>query len=157
MTEKTSKGRGDEPPRVQCLREKTKSTGQRCGALAEPGALYCRFHGGRAPSVRKSADERVQEYREKLVDLGAKALTNLESKLQSRNDAVSLRASLEILDRAGANTTRRSESSVTITQRSELDEQIERLMNDAGKSTGGDNMGVSPGVTAADSDEEDER
>lgn len=152
MTEKTSKGKGDEPPRVQCHRDPVKRTGERCGALAEPGSLYCRFHGGRAPSGKRSRDELVEGYREKLIDLGDKALRTLEAKLESRNDAVSLRASLEILDRAGAGSTRKSESHVTVTQKSELDAQIERLMSQQGK--GADNLGVSAGVTA--SDEEDE-
>lgn len=151
MTEKTSRARGDQPPRVQCLRDPVASTGERCGGLAEPGTLWCRFHGGRAPNVKKSADERVEEYKAKLVEMGDEALRTLQAKLKSKNDAVSLRASLEILDRAGASSTKKTESNVTITQRSELDTQIEKLMN---KGTGADNLGVSSGVIAGDDDEE---
>ena len=151
MTEKTSKGRGDQPPRIQC--ERVKTDGERCKALGEPGARFCRFHGGRAPSTRKTADELVESYKSKIVELGDKALKNLERKLDSNNDAVSLRASLEILDRAGAGSTRKSESNVTITQKSELDAQIERLMNQSSKP---DNLGVSSGVTSGSEDEDDE-
>lgn len=36
-----------------------KSTGSRCGQPVVPGAIVCRYHGGRAPQVAKAAARRV--------------------------------------------------------------------------------------------------
>lgn len=84
----------------------------------------------------KGNEERVQEYKDRLIEMGEEALQNLQEKLKSPNHAVSLRAAIEILDRAGATATRKSESHVTITEKSDLDRKIEELMQRAPRRDG---------------------
>jgi hypothetical protein len=110
--------------------------GRQCRAKAEPGDLWCRFHGGKAPSHQAKKDERIKDYQDQVMELADTALDTIMEKLTSPNHAVALRAALEILDRTGVTTTRKSESSVTITQRSELDARIEELLS--GREPAGD-------------------
>lgn len=143
------------PPRTQCVRF-IKSKDRRCEGKAEPGATTCRFHGARAGQVKKKAEDRTQEYRDRIMELADKAIKNIEAKIDSPNHAVSLRASIEVLDRNNISGVKKSESSVTITRKSELDSQIEELMRTG---TGG-TPGPAPdmlGVPALSGDEEDDR
>jgi hypothetical protein len=138
------------PPRTQCVRF-IKSKGRQCEGLAEPGATCCRFHGGRIKRVKKKADERVNEYRERVLDMSEDALATIHDKLMSPNHAVALRAALEILAINGVSGVKKSESTVTVTQKSELDSRIEELLSKTPR-TQPDTLGVSSGST--DSDEE---
>jgi hypothetical protein len=138
------------PPRTQCVRF-IKSRGRQCEALAEPGATCCRFHGGRIKRVKKNADERVNEYKERVLNMSDDALRTIHEKLMSPNHAVALRAALEILAINGVSGVKKSESSVTVTQKSELDSRIEELLSRVPQAQP-DALGVSTGAT--DSDEE---
>lgn len=40
---------------------RSKQTGEPCKLYAVPGALVCRFHGGRAPQVKRKAADRLAE------------------------------------------------------------------------------------------------
>ena len=44
--------------RTKCT-AKSKTSGKRCAQFAIPGGTVCRFHGGAAPQVQKSAKERL--------------------------------------------------------------------------------------------------
>lgn len=71
-------------------------TGERCRAPAILGGFVCRMHGGALPAVRKAARDRLAE----LVDPALHALASILADPDT-DDAVKVRASLGILDRAG--------------------------------------------------------
>lgn len=48
------------PERRRC-RARSKQTGEPCKLYAVPGALVCRFHGGRAAQVQRKAADRLAE------------------------------------------------------------------------------------------------
>ncbi len=70
----------------------SKSTGAQCKKEAIAGGTVCRNHGGAAPQVRNAAAKR-------LADAVNSAVANLLAKQESKLEAVSLRASQDILDR----------------------------------------------------------
>jgi hypothetical protein len=78
---------------AQCAAKSSRS-GKRCRAQAIRGGTVCRTHGGSAPQVRNAAAKRI----ERLVD---PAIDRLLKSLKSKNEAVSLRAAQDILDRNG--------------------------------------------------------
>jgi hypothetical protein len=76
--------------------------GERCKKLAILGGLVCRSHGAQLPSVQEAAARAVEDARMRLllgVDDAVSVLELLMNEAQS--EAVRLRASIEILDRAG--------------------------------------------------------
>lgn len=84
----------------------SKTTGERCGRAPIPGGFVCVNHGGAAPHVQRSADERLRD----LVDPAISALTRMlrslpECRHCGRTDAdrdpVVLSAAKTILDRCG--------------------------------------------------------
>lgn len=104
--------------------------------------------------MKKSAEERVDEYKARVLDMSDAALRTIQEKLTSPNHAVALRAALEVLAINGVTGTKKSESQVTITQKSELDARIEELLSRGeGSRQHPDTLGVSTGTT----DSEDER
>lgn len=72
----------------------SKQTGKRCRQPAEPGCNVCRFHGGAAPQVRASAQQRIAA----LVD---PALDRLAKLVKTKNERVALGAVKDVLDRNG--------------------------------------------------------
>lgn len=46
----------------------SKQSGRPCGRLAIPGGTVCRWHGGAAPQVRASAQERLKAMQPKALD-----------------------------------------------------------------------------------------
>jgi HEAT repeat protein len=78
----------------RCRAHSTQHGGQ-CGQHAIKGGTVCRVHGGSAPQVKRSAQERLAE----MVD---PLLTELFRIAQSgESDAVRLAAIKDALDRAG--------------------------------------------------------
>jgi len=71
-----------------------KQTGRRCRQPAIPGGTVCRYHGGAAPQVQRSAQARLAA----LVDPAIERLAQL---LTSDKDAAAYRAVKDVLDRAG--------------------------------------------------------
>lgn len=77
-------------------------TGRRCKKKAILGALVCRSHGGQLPSVRDAAARTVEEARLRLLLATDDAVAVLEYLMaEGLSEPVRLRASCEILDRAG--------------------------------------------------------
>lgn len=73
----------------------SKQKGIRCGRTAIPGGTVCRYHGGAAPQVMKSA-------RERLGLLTDPAITRMEELIkQTEYPSTALAASRDILDRNG--------------------------------------------------------
>ena len=96
-----------------------KSTGNRCGKPPIHGGTVCKFHGGAAPQVIKSARRRLND----LVDPAISALTDIiEHPLTPQ--VVRLAAIKDILDRAGY----KSPVQVEVMSRPALEEQYERLV-----------------------------
>jgi hypothetical protein len=76
--------------------------GRRCKKKALLGALVCRSHGGQLPSVRHAAARTVEEARLRLLLATDDAVAVLEYLMsEGLSEPVRLRASCEILDRAG--------------------------------------------------------
>jgi hypothetical protein len=103
--------------------------------------------------TKKNADDKVQAYRDRVVEMGELAILTIQEKLDSPNHAVALRAALEVLAIAGVSGTKKTESNITVTQKSELDARIEALLDGGGNQSQPDSLGVSTGST----DSEDER
>jgi hypothetical protein len=77
----------------QCA-AKSKQSGQRCKRNPIPGGTVCKIHGGGTPSVKAKAAERLAA----LVD---PAIEQLGKLVRSKNDATSLGAVKDVLDRNG--------------------------------------------------------
>ena len=76
--------------------------GRRCKKKAILGGLVCRSHGGQLPSVRDAAARTMEEARLRLLLATDDAVAVLEFLMSDGvSEAVRLRASCEILDRAG--------------------------------------------------------
>jgi hypothetical protein len=101
---------------------------RQCRAKAEAGDAFCRFHGGKAPTHEGKKQERISDYQDQIMELADLALDTVQAKLASPNHAVALRAALEVLDRAGIVTTRKTETTTTIHQKSEIDAKIDELL-----------------------------
>lgn len=115
------------PPQVRCAYYLAAKQ-HRCANLARPGDVLCARHGSTAPPAKVRREELMEGYREQLTELIQDAIQTVAAKMTSPNHAVALRAALEVLDRNGLSTVRRSETHTTVTQRSELDERIEQLL-----------------------------
>ncbi len=76
---------------MQCTAT-SKGSGVRCRKDAIAGGSVCRNHGGAAPQVRNAAVKRLH-------DAVNSAVANLLEKQKSKLEAVSLRATQDILDR----------------------------------------------------------
>jgi hypothetical protein len=72
----------------------SKQTGKRCGLPPVRGATVCRFHGGAAPQVQRSA-------RQRLAELAEPAVEALRLALESDETGAVVRAALGVLDRCG--------------------------------------------------------
>lgn len=79
---------------------KSKTTGKQCAQLAILGGNVCRFHGGAAPQVQRTAKERI-------AAAALLSLTGLEldakelAKRGTRGDKVKYLVAKDLLDRAG--------------------------------------------------------
>ena len=71
-----------------------KSTRRRCGRSAIKGGTVCRYHGGLAPQVQRSARQRLQE-------LAEPAIEALRVALDSGDARAVIRAAIAVLDRTG--------------------------------------------------------
>jgi hypothetical protein len=88
----------------RCTARSKQSQG-RCKRWAITGGTVCPIHGGSAPQVRRSAEQRLAD----LVDPAITALTEL---VESSNiDAIRLAAIKDVLDRAGFKPRERIEQS----------------------------------------------
>lgn len=83
-----------------------RGNGEPCSAYAIRGGVVCAVHGGRAPQVKRAADERLRE----LVDPAIVELERLMTK--SDMDSVRLAAVKDILDRAGLKPTEKIDARV---------------------------------------------
>lgn len=72
----------------------SSQTGERCKRSAIKGGTVCASHGGRAPQVKKSAKERLEELIEP-------ALAGLHKALKSNDLGSIVKASQIVLDRTG--------------------------------------------------------
>lgn len=76
--------------------------GRRCKKKAILGGLVCRSHGAQLPAVQQAAARTVDEARLRLLLATEDAVVVLETLMEvGHNEAVRLRAAVEILDRAG--------------------------------------------------------
>lgn len=87
--------------------------GERCGRWAITGATVCIVHGGRLPTVKKAAEDRILAAKMRLVDSTDDAIDTLIDLLTSGGDQVKLGAAREILDRAGVKSSTEIEVNVT--------------------------------------------
>lgn len=128
------------------------ATGERCQKAAILGHHVCDTHGGRAPQVKRKAQETLEAAHQELLRLVLPAISILEELLEAGPDATRLSAVKDILDRSGLSAIRRSESKVSVSQTSDLDSEISELL--AALKAKDDSVGapslVEPG-TAADS------
>lgn len=81
----------DHPRR--CRAHSTR-TGARCGRWAIRGGTVCPAHGGAAPQVQRTA-------RQRLDDLVDPAIAALRKAIMSRDSALALKASRDVLKAAG--------------------------------------------------------
>lgn len=86
---------------IQCTAI-ARSTGKRCGRFSVRGTNVCIKHGASFPTVRAKAEAVTEAARMRLLDMADQAIDVIEDlSLNSTADQVRLKASTEILDRAG--------------------------------------------------------
>lgn len=97
MADPTTTTASGEPKR-RCTARK-RGTDQRCGQPPIPGGTVCRFHGGNAPQVRRSAQGRLAELVMPAIGTLAREMVKAEKSADKQ------RAANSILDRAGISRT----------------------------------------------------
>lgn len=113
----------DPPARPQCTAT-SRTTGKRCGQRPIPGGFVCRYHGGKAPQVQRSA-------RGRLAELVMPAIETLNHERENaKRSADRQRAANSILDRAGIT---RGHSAEVDAARALLLERILTLRAESGK------------------------
>jgi hypothetical protein len=97
---------GRELPALRCIGENTE--GERCKRFGVRGTGFngtpamCFYHGGSLPGVKKKAEATLLSVRMMLVQNAPKALEQVIDLSQNASaEAIRLKASTEILDRAG--------------------------------------------------------
>lgn len=80
--------------RLRCA-ARSKQKGIQCGRTAIAGGTVCRYHGGAAPQVMRSAEERLKA----LVDPAILRLHQLM--MQDQFPSVAIAATKDVLDRDG--------------------------------------------------------
>lgn len=87
-------------PVVRCTT--IKKDGTRCKAWSLRGATVCIAHGARLPNVHKNAEARIEAARLRIIENADMAVNVLEELMQPGTaESIRLKASTEILDRAG--------------------------------------------------------
>jgi uncharacterized Zn finger protein (UPF0148 family) len=128
-----------------------RSNGEPCRRWSIRGGFVCPTHGGRAPQVKKAAEERIEEMREKVLGLVPEAVDTLQALLGSSQESVRFKAAERILDQAGLVVVRKQELDLKGDKDdgvADLDAEIDRLLGAAGhgwlasEREGGAPMGV---------------
>ncbi len=92
-------------PVVQCtyiFPDTHSRPGEQCRRWSLRGSLKCVKHGGQLPNVREHADAMVESARLRLIGATDKAVDwLLDLAENSTSDAVRLKATTEVMDRAG--------------------------------------------------------
>lgn len=104
----------------------TNKQGERCNSWAIRGGTVCGQHGGRAPQVRRKAEERIRELVNPALARIAKLIGDDELP-GAESEAVSLAAARDILDRAGYGATAKVSLEADVTVRSPIDDELDRL------------------------------
>lgn len=117
-------------PERQCTA--TTRQGRRCRQAAILGGNVCRMHGGSAPQVRAKAEQRIAA----LVDPAIRKLSRLLDNPRTP-PPVLLAAIKDILDRAGHTSVSRVEVTHHDGNATDLDAEIERLMEELAGGTQG--------------------
>lgn len=104
--------------------------GEPCRRLAIRGATVCYTHGGAAPQVKRKAAETLEAARQEFLRLVEPAIGVLEEIiLHGETDGHRLRAVRDVLDRAGLQATHKSESRISLSQTTDLDNEISDLIS----------------------------
>ncbi len=83
-----------DPMAVRRCSARARSTGEQCRQPAIRGGTVCRYHGGAAPQVRRSAKQR-------LAELAEPAVAALSVALESGDIHAVIKAAVAVLDRTG--------------------------------------------------------
>ena len=94
--------RAPDPMRAGRCSARSKQTREPCKQPAILGGSVCRYHGGAAPQVQKSARERIAAAAHPAIDV-------LLAALKSRDLDLAMKAARDLLDRAGFASKRRHE------------------------------------------------
>lgn len=87
---------GNPPPPERRCTATSRRTGKRCGQWAIPGGKVCRWHGGAAPQVQRTARLRLAELVDPAIIVLGRAMTDPEARMRDR-----IRAADSVLDRTG--------------------------------------------------------
>lgn len=122
-------------PTVQCTNI-ARSTGKRCRRFSLRGANVCVKHGGQLPNVQEHAAAVVEAARLRMVGLADEAVDIIHDlALNSTADNVRLKASTEILDRAGVRTNPEIEVTVTHNEGETAAERTQRALMEIAERT----------------------
>lgn len=98
---------------ARCTASSSNGSGKQCAAHAIRGGTVCVTHGGRAPQVKRKAEERLEAARQEMLELIEPALTRLRTLLSAESEAVQLAAVRDLLDRVGLGAKQKAEVEVT--------------------------------------------
>jgi hypothetical protein len=93
MKRKNPMAESDPMASARCT-ARSKQRGTQCKQRAIPGGTVCRFHGGAAPQVIRSARERIAAAADPAIDVLLTALKSKDEKLRAQ-------VAQDLLDRAG--------------------------------------------------------
>ena len=114
---------------------RSKTSGGQCGQSALLGGTVCYWHGGKAPQVMATAEQRIRALAE------GPALARMEHLIdQADTDSVRLAAARDVLDRAGYGAVRKLDVTVIQTEAQriagELGIPVEQVYREAGIQVG---------------------
>jgi hypothetical protein len=142
-------------PVVRCqylFPESHDRAGEQCKKWSLRGTTVCFRHGGQLPNVQAHAAATVEHYRLRLVDAGDMAIDRVVWLAENAgSEAVSLKASTEILDRIGVRGG--SELEVTVDNREDAAQAVrDRLATIRRRTLEGDPADLTDATPATSSD-----
>jgi hypothetical protein len=111
------------PDKPRCTAT-SKQTGQRCAQRPIPGGTVCRFHGGAAPQVQRTARQRLQALADPAVGVLERFVNPVAGQALIEPE-IALRAAKDVLDRTGFKAVTKIQVTKSIDPRRLTDDELE--------------------------------
>lgn len=127
----------DPTPNIQPMqcRATSKQSGEQCKRSAIKGGLVCNIHGGKAPQVKASAEARIEEAKNKLLEMIEPAIPIYRELLTGAlSEQVKVQMLKDLFDRVGMGATHKQDQRVVIEHSpGGVEEEIRALMEEIGE------------------------